>query len=634
VSAELAGIEKDRFTSLDTLAVARELRALGRAHVDKAFDVAGGAFSLTLRAPSGRRELLLVPGRYAALLADPLDHPEEPGPLARELRRLLAGGVITDVPDPAGERYLEVVVRRGDSEEALTLAVELFGTGNLLVARGSRLVAVAHAKTWAHRTVRVGVEYVRPPSRGNPWEKTASEIEAAFGQSRTDRASTLAARLSFGGPIAEELLSRAGLVGAVPAPSDAGEAAQRLHRALTELLAEVGPQPSGYLYRRGDALLDVEPFRSHRWTGSPGVDEEHDPSFSHAAHRFFSSVAPAIRAVPPTPSEDRRSELARQRAQQVSALASLASEVDRLNRQAESIYAHYDEADRARLEAERTGEGDALDVSLGDLVVPILLRRPLEMSARALYEEAKRAQAKLEGARAALEETDRRIALPDASVAAAPAARPSNGEPATRPLWFERYRWFVSSEGVLVIGGRDAASNDLIVRKYLKAADLYVHADVHGAPSVVVKRSEPGSPAPTESTFVEAGQFGLAFSKAWRAGLASGSAFWVGADQVSKAGASGEFVARGAFVIHGSKNALRDVPVELAIGTIPLEGAERWCVGPPSALRARGQPRFLLTPGDERDRPEREVELSKALGVGRSRLQALLPAGGLTVRPT
>ena len=30
---------KDRFTSLDTLAVVRELRALGRAHVDKTFDL-------------------------------------------------------------------------------------------------------------------------------------------------------------------------------------------------------------------------------------------------------------------------------------------------------------------------------------------------------------------------------------------------------------------------------------------------------------------------------------------------------------------------------------------------------------------------------------------------------------------
>jgi predicted ribosome quality control (RQC) complex YloA/Tae2 family protein len=424
------------------------------------------------------------------------------------------------------------------------------------------------------------------------------------------------------------------LPGAVPAPTDAGPAAQKLHQALAELLAELGAQPTGFLYRRSGTLVDVEPFSSRRWAATTGIEVESIPSFSRAAHQFFSSVAVAPVSAPVTPAETLRGELSRQRDQQVQALETLAAEVDRLNRQAEAIYAHYDDADRLRTEAEHTESGESIEVSLGGIPVPILLRRPLEVSARSLYEEAKRAQSKLAGARTALGETDRRIAAP---VESASAGRPAVGGPVPplhKPLWFERYRWFISTEGVLVIGGRDAATNDLIVRKYLKTADLYVHADIHGAPSVIIKHSEPGSPAPTETTFTEAAQFSLAFSKAWRAGLASGSAFWVSPDQVSKAGASGEFVARGAFVIHGTKNILRDLPVELAIGTLPIDGVDRWCVAPPSALRARGQVRFLLTPGEERDRPAREVELSEALGVGRSRLQSLLPAGGLTVRPT
>ncbi|MCI4340301.1 MAG: hypothetical protein L3J73_03430, partial [Thermoplasmata archaeon] len=54
------GTEKDRFTSLDALALAREVRALGRAHVDKVFDAGPEAYSIALRAPgSARRELLL-----------------------------------------------------------------------------------------------------------------------------------------------------------------------------------------------------------------------------------------------------------------------------------------------------------------------------------------------------------------------------------------------------------------------------------------------------------------------------------------------------------------------------------------------------------------------------------------------
>jgi predicted ribosome quality control (RQC) complex YloA/Tae2 family protein len=38
-----------------------------------------------------------------------------------------------------------------------------------------------------------------------------------------------------------------------------------------------------------------------------------------------------------------------------------------------------------------------------------------------------------------------------------------------------------------VIGGRDAQQNELIVKRYMKQSDVYVHADLHGASSVVIK---------------------------------------------------------------------------------------------------------------------------------------------------
>jgi predicted ribosome quality control (RQC) complex YloA/Tae2 family protein len=634
VPTQPEGAEKDRFTSLDALALAREVRSLGRAHVDKIFDAGPEAFGISIRAAgSGRRELLLVLGRYGALLDTSVEHAGEPGPLAREMRRLLSGSIITDVPDPAGERHIEMLLTRPDTTEPLRLAVEFFGTGNLIVARGDRIVAVAHPKAWAHRTVRIGSDYRPPPSRGNPWTRTVAELETALSSSRTDRASTLAARLGFGGPIAEELLVRAGLPGDAPAPSEARDASVRIHRALSELLAELGDRPRGYLYRRDGVLFDVEPFRSQRWA-SAGAELEATDSFSGAVQRFFSSLAPKVSAAPPDPMAEARAELLRHRAQQEQAVAGLAAEAEQRNREADAIYAHYTEAEAIRSEAERSQVSeDRLEATLGEVRVPLWVRRPLDASARALYEEAKRAQAKLAGAREAITVTDRKLA--DLPLQPVPASGPKATEPAARkPHWFEKYRWFLSSEGILVIGGRDAASNDLIVRRYLKSKDLYVHADIHGAPSVIVKHPETGGATAGPTTLAEAGQFSVAFSKAWRAGLASTSAFWVTSEQVSKAAASGEFVARGAWVIHGTKNLLRDLPTELALGTIEYQGAELWCAAPPSALRTRGRVRVRVVPGEERDRPELEISLSSELGISRSRLQALLPAGGVNVLRT
>ncbi len=636
VSDEPPRVEKDRFTSLDTLALAREIRALGRAHIDKGFDAGPGAWSLTLRAPGeGRRELYLLPGRYAALRPVAPDHPEEPGPLARELRRLLSAAVITDVLDPGGERYLEIILQRGDSPDPLRLAVEFFGAGNLLVARGTTISAVAHPKSWAHRQVRVGAEYQPPPSRGDPWRRTVAELQVALSSSRTDRASTLAARLSFGGPIAEELLARAGLAGGAPAASDPTASAEALHRAIADLLGEVGDRPKGYLYTRAGVLIDAEPFRATRWAADPLVEVEVLDSFSQAADRFFRATTPAPVAAADLRLRAAREELERQRDQQRQAVAALEGSIAEESARAEAIYSHYEEAERLRAAAAAAGgEAEFLEAMLGDRRVPLMVRRPLEQSARVLYEEVKRLQSKLAGARTALAETEGRLRelqpppLAPAATAAAPVAA------ARRSLWFEAFRWFVTSEGLLVVAGRDAASNDRVVKRYLRPGDVYLHADLQGAASVIVKHSADPRVPVGEASRREAGQFAVAFSKAWRAGLASASAFWVEPDQVSKAGASGEFVARGAFVIHGTKNFLRDLPLELGIGEVEVQGETRWSVAPPEALRARGRLRGLVGPGEERERPQVEVELARSLGVSRSLLQSLLPAGGVSVRRT
>jgi len=624
---------KDRFTSLDTLAVARELRALGHARVDKAFDLPEGGWSVTLRAVGeGRRDLVLVPGRYAALLAEGPAHSDALSPFARELRRLLAGAALRSVREPRGERYLEIAFSRSDEPDETILALEMFGTGNLTVARAGKILAVAVTRRWAHRLVRVGAPYLRPPEREDPWAVTRAGIEQELGGSRTDLASTLAARLSFGGPIAEELVARIGRAGSEPAAPAAAELAGPLHEALTALVAEVGEHPVGFRYARGPVVVDATPYRSRRWSDIEGVEETTRPSFSEPAFEYFRSLVPA-----PVPEDERRALAARrdlehQLEQQRTAIETLGAQIAELQGKAEAIFAHYAEAETA---VERSKEaprsGPTFSVRLGAQDVPLRSDVSPRESAQALYEESKRLAAKLAGAREALAESEARLAEPAARAASSGAARATAPASEGKPFWFERYRWFVSSEGVVVIAGRDASSNDLIVRRNLKDGDLYLHADLHGASSVIVKRPPDGVPV-TDVTLREAGQWAVAFSKAWRAGLASASAFWVTPDQVSKAAASGEFVPKGAWVIHGTKNVLRDLPLELAIGPVRYEAVERWTVAPPSAVRSRGTIRFLLVPGEERARAEREVELSKELGLPRSRLQALLPAGGIEIR--
>ncbi len=627
---------KDRFTSLDTLALVRELRAVRHARVDKVFDLPAGGWSLALRVPrEGRRELLLVPGRFAALLSEATAHADELSPFARELRRLLEGAVLESIPDPAGERFLEVTLRRSDEPQPILLALEMFGTGNLVVARGSAIVAVAQTRRWAHRTVAIGSEYARPPTRTDPWTVGVAEIEAELSRSRTDLASTLGARLALGGPLAEEIVARGGWAAAGAAASEAGRLAPELHRVLRELLSEVGDHPSGFLYLRGGIAVDATPYRSHRWREVGDVEEVSRPTFSAAVAEYF----PTLVAAPVSAEEKERTQvrkdLEHRLDQQRAAVLELSRRIEELKADAAAVFDHYPEAEIALEDARHRGEkGPSLEVSLGDRKVSLLLEESPRNTAQRLFEEAKRVQAKLNGAVSAIAEAETKLgAFAAAPVSTRPRpTRVAAESRAKRSHWFERYRWFISSEGAVVVGGRDAGSNDQMVKRHLKEGDVYVHADLHGAASVIVKHPPPGGPPLTETTYREAGQWAVAFSKAWRAGLASVSAFWVTHDQVSKAAMSGEFVARGAWVIHGTKHALKDLPNELALGTIDYEGESLWTTAPPEALRRRGTIRSLLTPGPERERSEREEELVRELGIPRPLLQSLLPAGGISVR--
>lgn len=140
--------------------------------------------------------------------------------------------------------------------------------------------------------------------------------------------------------------------------------------------------------------------------------------------------------------------------------------------------------------------------------------------------------------------------------------------PVRNPMWFEKFHWFISSDGYLVLGGKDAQQNEILYRKYLGKGDVYVHADLHGAPSVVIRNNPktPDAPIPP-STLSQAGTLAVAASSAWDSKAGMG-AYWVNADQVSKSAPTGEFLPTGSFMVRGKKNFLPPAQLLLGFGVI------------------------------------------------------------------
>lgn len=132
--------------------------------------------------------------------------------------------------------------------------------------------------------------------------------------------------------------------------------------------------------------------------------------------------------------------------------------------------------------------------------------------------------------------------------------------------WFEKFNWFISSENYLVISGRDAQQNEMIVKRYMSKGDLYVHAELHGASSTVIKNHKPDNPVPP-LTLNQAGCFTVCHSQAWDSKIVT-SAWWVYPHQVSKTAPTGEYLTVGSFMIRGKKNFLPPHPLIMGFGIL------------------------------------------------------------------
>ncbi len=160
--------------------------------------------------------------------------------------------------------------------------------------------------------------------------------------------------------------------------------------------------------------------------------------------------------------------------------------------------------------------------------------------------------------------------------------------------WYEKFRWFKSSEDILVISGRDASSNQFLIDKHMEPSDLVFHADIHGAPFTIVKKGQSNM---SEDTITEAAIATASFSRAWREGLTALDVYWVNPHQVSKRPPSGEYLGRGMFMIYGSRNYLRGVNLNIAIGIELKDNTITIIGGPTSAIKKKSIIYIDLVPG-------------------------------------
>jgi predicted ribosome quality control (RQC) complex YloA/Tae2 family protein len=256
--------------------------------------------------------------------------------------------------------------------------------------------------------------------------------------------------------------------------------------------------------------------------------------------------------------------------------------------------------------------------------IELFLEKPLEQSAAIYYEKAKKAKRKLEGTKIALEKSRKELLkLLDQRDLKERKLKEEKIKKSEKTEWFEKFRWFYSSEGFLCIGGRDSTSNEILVKKHSDKEDLVFHTKIEGSPFFIIKAEGKNI---GQATIEEAAEASASYSKAWKLGMSSLEVFYVAPEQLSKQAPSGEYVTKGAFTVSGKMNLVQS-KLQLAIGI--KEG--KIIGGPVSAIKTNAEKQVILNQGRE-STSDIAKQIRKKIGGDLDDIIKFIPAGGSKIK--
>jgi len=635
-------------TGFDLLAVVHELKELENARLENIYQI-GRIFHFVFRKFGQEKQVLLVePEVRAHLTRFERSKPKSPPNFCLALRRHLRGAKVVQVFQPNFDRILGIKLERGG--EALKLVVELFKRGTLIVVREDGTILMAlHYRKMRDRNILPGKPFQYPPLAGRDiFSLRREDLEDLLRESELDVVRTLAKALNIGGVYAEEIVQRTNITKDQLATTLTEKHLEDLWSALNTIISRLRASPPDLdptIVSTKNQMIDVAPLPLRRYADSdPVVTQQPRATMNEALDEFFieseKKRAPialqitkgkkaAERGVNQKAKEESR--LEHQLEQQEKKLEEFHEQTKQANQLGSILLANlpvleeitstilgarknghnWDEINEKIQEGRERGIESArriqklepdrsnVVVELEGTLIELDFTQKVTTIAQKYFKRSRKQKNKIGGTKKAIEETRRN--LDRARKDLVEMTRKSEIKASTiverrKRDWFEKFRWFRSADGLLVIAGRDARTNEVIVKRYMKKGDIFVHATVHGAPHTLIL-AEGKEVTPT--TLQEAGQFATSFSSAWKARIGAADAYYVNPEQVSFTPPSGEYLVRGGVIVRGKRNFLKGMILETAVGIKVEEKYARVIGGPLSSVRAKTDYYVVLKPGDE-----------------------------------
>ena len=703
---------REQASSFDVARIVRELSSMIGARARKAYQPHYEQVVIRLN-PKGSpsSDLVIVSGRRLYLSQRDRPMPSQPSQFAMVLRKHMNNSRLIEVKQLGFDRIISMTFEHGSGK--LKLIIELFRDGNVLLLDGDGVIIqpLTHAK-YASRSLKRGVQYVPPPAAVDPREMNREKLDKLLDESDDDLIRTLAARGNLGRIYGSAICASASLEENLKAKDLNDEQRDVLDTAIIGLLEELANNDSSRMWFGNKEILEkwnktndlnerdelsgeikeISPIDLKYLDSELSVEIDtlcsgYDAAFgSHDASAFIRREEEKLIEIGQDEGE-KKAKLERRADQQRNAIGRFLSQAA-INQELgkamqenwphlETIMSQFNEA-ISKFTWQEVSEKvreiqwiDRLDPKKGTFVaflpdeqgepgasVTLYANKTVHQNAQRYFQDARTLKEKSKGARKALENTENAKSKQEKRRKKDVAAGRVRGIQRSKKFWFEKYRWAILDNGHIIVGGRDARGNDTIVRKHLNSNDLYIHADLHGAPSCSLKLKDGftimGDISESQNgiksmqiaqnlgdgvddareldgnIIAQAAQIAVCWSRAWGSGGAAATAFHVRPSQVSKQTESGESLGRGSFVVRGKRTWHRDMDLEIGMGIGVINGVPLPVCGTVETISKVFEKWIKIIPGREK-KESIANKIAKATGLIQDDVLASLPPGGCSI---
>jgi predicted ribosome quality control (RQC) complex YloA/Tae2 family protein len=510
----------------------------------------------------------------------------EPNRLLKRLRSDLLRLKLKKIEQIGAER-IAYFTFEGFGKE-FVLVGEFFGDGNILLCnKDMKILALQHSIEVRHRKLSVGLEYVQPPESGlDIFNITKSDLDEL---KMTDLVSAkwLGRNLGLPKKYVEAVFEIAKIDPKKIGNLLTNEEIEKIFDVVKKIVSDVVSGNHEAVIVRNEKT-EVLPVKLGKLEGEITPAN----SFIEGLDTVFTkNIIEKGKSVQSSGSDKKIRQLETQISEQEKAIETVKEKSKNITSVANSLFEMISKgiisiedvsaqkilaSHNAKLVSEK---GISL-IIVQDEKIKINTKSALQSIASVLFNEAKKQSGAISSIQAIKEKTEKKLEKflskteSEKDLIVVSEIRKKN--------WYERYRWFFTTDGILTIGGRDAASNSAVIRKHLVKNDKVFHGDIFGSPFFILKEAEN---AP-DTSMNEVAHATVCFSRAWREGLYGVSAYWVNPEQVKKSAPSGEFLPKGSFTIEGQRNFIKSETLRLAVGIIPQDNDDYVLTcGPPEPIK-------------------------------------------------